>query len=588
MCGIVGFITRPEKGPDLAAAMHRPLLALAPRGPDDEGVWMDPLAGVALGTRRLAVTDLSDDAQQPMVSADGRWHVVFNGYIAGHRSLRKRFLSGQSFPSDGDTATLVALISELGIAEVLPHLEGQFAIAAWDAYTETLHLARDRFGVRPLVYGSTSEGFGFASTVRAWSLLPGADLRLDPRAKDIFASFGWVPAPMTICGQARSVLPGQRLEVRANGQLEQEMWWSEPAAVELAADQTIGADALEAIIDASIREQLEAERGVGLFLSGGIDSSIIASSPAVQEAALPAFVATFPDAECFDESHHAQSIADACGLPLTKIEMTDDRIQEAASRLGAAYDEPFADASALPTLALTKEVAQHCTVALSGDGGDELFGGYRRHSVLKLRTALPRPLRLLGGLLGGRLGKALRSPTDHEAWAALVRMHPGLDVMDDPIGDVGGLAGALRRDTRLALPGDLLVKMDRAAMDSALEVRTPFLTEAVHAAAWSLPDGHRTPPIKGAGKPMLRRLLKSRLSGINFDRRKQGFAAPLGDWLRGPLRAWVQDLPLEPIAHLGDPNEHLESVWSGDDQRLPQLWLCVTFAAWCAHHRSMS
>ena len=366
------------------------------------------------------------------------------------------------------------------------------------------------------------------------------------------------------------------------------MWWSEPAAVELAKDQSIGADAIEAIIDASIREQLEAERGVGLFLSGGIDSSIIASSPAVREAALPAFVATFTDAECFDESNHAQGVADACGLPLTKIDMTDDRIQEAASRLGAAYDEPFADASALPTLALTKEVAQYCTVALSGDGGDELFAGYRRHSVLTLRAALPSPLRFLGGFLGGRLGEALRSPTDHEAWATLVRMHPGLDGMDDPIGDVGGLAGALRRDTRLALPGDLLVKMDRAAMDSALEVRTPFLTEAVHAAAWSLRNGQRKPPTTGAGKPMLRQLLKTRVPGIGFDRRKQGFAAPLGDWLRGPLRQWAQSLPLEPIAHLGDPNEHLQSVWSGDDQKLPQLWLCITFAAWSAHNRSMA
>ena len=588
MCGIVGFITRPQKGPDLAAAMDRPLLSLASRGPDDEGVWMDPVAGVALGARRLAVTDLSDDAQQPMASADGRWHVVFNGYIAGHRNLRKKFLSEKSFTSGGDTVTLVSLISELGFAQVLPQLEGQFAIAAWDAYSETLHLARDRFGVRPLMYGMTSEGFGFASTVRAWSLLPGSELRLDPRAKDIFASFGWVPAPMTIYGQARALLPGQRLEVRASGQIEQEMWWSEPAAVELAADQSIGADAIEAIIDASIREQLEAERGVGLFLSGGIDSSIIASSPAVREAALPAFVAKFPDAKGFDESQHAQRVAKACGLSLTKIEMTDDRIQEAASRLGSAYDEPFADASALPTLALTKEVAQHCTVALSGDGGDELFGGYRRHSVLKLRAALPSPLRMLGGLLGGRLGEALRSATDHEAWAALVRMHPGPDVMDDPIGDMGGLAGALRRDTRLALAGDLLVKMDRAAMDSSLEVRTPFLTEAVHAAAWSLRDGDRKPPVSGAGKPMLRRLLQTRVPGIGFDRRKQGFAVPLGEWIRGPLRSWVQNLPLEPIGQLGDPNQHLQAVWAGDDRRLPQLWLSVSYAAWRSHHPSMS
>ena len=383
MCGIVGFITRPGSSPDLAAAMHRPLQALTPRGPDDEGVWMDPMAGVALGARRLAVTDLSDAAQQPMVSPDGRWHVVFNGHIAGHQALRKKFLSDQSFASVSDTATLASLISRMGFAEALPLLEGQFALAAWDAYTETLHLARDRFGVRPLVYGSTAQGFGFASTARAWSLLPGADLRLDPRAKDLFSSFGWVPPPMTILGQARSVLPGQRLAVRAQGHVEQEMWWSEPAAVELAADQSVDADALEAIIDASIREQLEAERGVGLLLSGGIDSSFIASSPAVREAALPAFVATFPDAERFDESVHAQKVADALGLPLTKISMTDDRIQEAASRLGSAYDEPFADASALPTLALTKEVAQHCTVAISGDGGDELFAGYRRYGQMR-------------------------------------------------------------------------------------------------------------------------------------------------------------------------------------------------------------
>lgn len=588
MCGIVGFITRPEKGPDLAEAMHRPLFELADRGPDDEGVWIDPIAGVAIGARRLAVTDLSDKSQQPMVSGDGRWHVVLNGHIAGHRFLRERFLSGQSVGPQSDTATLVSLISEMGFAEALPKLEGQFAIAAWDAYTETLHLARDRFGVRPLVYGSTPQGFGFASTVRAWSLLPGADPRLDPRAKDIFASFGWVPAPMTICGQARSVLPGQRLELRANGQVEQEMWWSESAAVELAADQEIGVEAIEAIIDASIREQLESERGVGLFLSGGIDSSIIASSPAVREAAIPAFVATFPDAEGFDESNHAQRVAAACDLPLTKISMTDDRIQDAAIRLGSVYDEPFADASALPTLALTKEVAKHCTVALSGDGGDELFGGYRRHSVLKLRAALPSPLRFLGSLLGGRLGEALKSSTDHEAWAALVRMHPGLDVMDDPIGGVGGLAGALRRDTRLALSGDLLVKMDRAAMSSGLEVRTPFLTEAVHAAAWSLSDRHRRPPFSGAGKPILRHILKMRLSGINFDRRKQGFAAPLGDWLRGPLREWVQSLPLEPLGQLGDPNQQLQDVWAGKDHTLPRLWLCIAFAAWRSHHMSIS
>ena len=441
MCGIVGFITRPEKGPDLAAAMHRPLGALAPRGPDDEGVWIDPLAGVALGARRLAVTDLSDDAQQPMVSADGRWHVVFNGHIAGHQSLRKRFLSGQSFASDGDTTTLVALISELGFAEVLPQLEGQFAIAAWDAYTETLHLARDRFGVRPLVYGSTSEGFGFASTVRAWSLLPGADLRLDPRAKDIFASFGWVPAPMTIFGQARSVLPGQRWKCEPMANSNRKCGGASPRLWNwLGTKQSVPMQSKPSSMPASANSS-KRNVGWGCSFPAALIHRSLHPHPPSERQSLPAFVATFPDAECFDESHHAQSVADACGLPLTKIEMTDDRIQEAASRLGAAYDEPFADASALPTLALTKEVAQHCTVALSGDGGDELFGGYRRHSVLKLRAALPRPLRLLGGLLGGRLGEALRSPTDHEAWAALVRMHPGLDVMDDPIGDVGGLAG---------------------------------------------------------------------------------------------------------------------------------------------------
>ena len=305
MCGIVGFITRPEKGPDLAAAMHRPLGALAPRGPDDEGVWIDPLAGVALGARRLAVTDLSDNAQQPMVSADGRWHVVFNGHIAGHRSLRKRFLSGQSFPSDGDTATLVALISELGLPK---------SCHIWKVSSRLPLGTRTR---RRCIWPGTALEYVLWCTARprkASGLPRRSGLGLCcrvltfgwTRAKDIFASFGWVPAPMTIFGQARSVLPGQRLEVRANGQLEQEMWWSEPAAVELAGDQTIGADAIEAIIDASIREQLEAERGVGLFLSGGIDSSIIASSSAVREAVLPAFVATFPDAECFDESHHAQ------------------------------------------------------------------------------------------------------------------------------------------------------------------------------------------------------------------------------------------------------------------------------------------
>ena len=267
-----------------------------------------------------------------MVSGDGRWHVVLNGHIAGHRSLRKRFLSGHSVASQGDTATLVSLIREMGFAEALPHLEGQFAIAAWDAYTETLHLARDRFGVRPLVYGSTSEGFGFASTVLAWSLLPGADLRVDP-AKDIFASFGWVPAPMTIFGQARSVLPGQRLEVRANGQLERKCGGASLLPWNwLGTKQSVPMQSKPSSMPASANN-LKRNEGWGCFFPAALIHQSLHPHLAVREAALPAFVATFPDAECFDESHHAQNVADACGLPLNKIEMTDDRIQEAASRL---------------------------------------------------------------------------------------------------------------------------------------------------------------------------------------------------------------------------------------------------------------
>ena len=588
MCGIVGFVSRSGQSPDLAEAMHRPLQTLVSRGPDDEGVWVDPIAGVALAARRLAITDLSDASQQPMHSADGRWHVVFNGHIAGHHELRKKLAANHGLTSQSDTATLVALISCFGMAETLPMLEGQFAIAAWDAYTETLHLARDRFGVRPLVYGETNQGVGFASTTRAWSLLPGADRRLDPRAKELFASLGWVPPPMTIYGQARALLPGHRLEVQSNRQIKQEVWWSESAAVALAEDHLMGPSALEAIIDARIREQLEADRRVGVLLSGGIDSSIIASSPAVREASLPAFVATFPNAKSFDESEHARQVADALGLPLTEVEMTDERIQESADRLGTAYDEPFADASALPTLALTREVAQHCTVALSGDGGDELFGGYRRHAVLSMRSALPRALRSIAGLLPGRLGEACRSDTEHEAWCALIRMQGSHDAIDDPTDNASGLHGALRRDTCLALPGDLLVKMDRAAMASSLEVRTPLLTAAVHAAAWSLPDMYRRPPVLNSGKLILRQMLKSRIPGVRFERRKQGFAAPLGEWLRGPLRAWVQDLPLEPLGSSGDPGQCLQAVLSGDDRQLPQLWLCATFAAWHSQHDKMS
>lgn len=584
MCGFAGFLDPgrrldPGRYEAIAAAMAD---ALAHRGPDDRSTWSDAAAGVALGFRRLSILDLSPSGRQPMQSPDGDLVIAFNGEIYNHHALRAALGPGRAEPWRGhsDTEVLLEAIARWGVVNALGKFNGMFAITLWDRRARRLWLARDRFGEKPLYYGRCGRVFLFGSELKALKRHPAWQGEIDRRALGLYLRYGYVPAPASIFASIRKLPPGTALAIDTNGQEAPLIaYWSAADRAAAAAAQPFRGDAaaareaLQALIDEAVALRMEADVPLGAFLSGGIDSTTVV---AAMEKARPGAVTTigvgFPGTR-LDEAPHAAAVARALGTRHESLAVGERECLALVPDLASIYDEPFADASAIPTAQLCRATRGHVTVSLSGDGGDELFGGYHRYfraaREWRQRAAAPAPIgataAALTRLLAGsdwrparRLRKLVR-PLARATPAALYRDHVSRWRSED------GLAPGLEADTRgfeamldaapsleqgfmlcdvaTYLPDDLLVKIDRASMAASLEVRAPLLDHRIAEFAWSLPPALM---LEGGGKHLLREALYRRVPRALVDRPKQGFEPPLARWLEGALKPWADDLLATP------------------------------------------
>ena len=594
MCGIAGFLDAGSRETmPYEALLSRLTDTIANRGPDDAGAWADAERGVALGHRRLSILDLSPDGHQPMTSASGRFVMVYNGEVYNFADLARTLEGkGHRFRGHSDTEVMLASIEEWGIEASLERFIGMFAFALWDRETRTLTLARDRFGIKPLYYGTQAGVFLFGSELSALAAHPAFGAEIDRDALADFLRMSYVPAPRTIYTGIRKLRPGHALTVCRDGDavvLDERPYWSLEATVAAArADPFTGTDdaALDAVLRDAVRLRMIADVPLGAFLSGGIDSSLVVALMQAQASQpVKTFTIGFADA-AYDESPHARAVAAHLGTDHTELTLGSADVLSGVAQLGAMYDEPFGDSSALPTFLVSALARDHVTVSLSGDGGDELFGGYNRHlEAPRLWRALARvPLgarraaaRALGALarrpdLVDRLNASaparlrVRTPATKLAkLAGVVAASSENDVYrrlvtvwDAPEGIVRGgqatwappsapwldaLGGAERMmalDALTYLPDDILTKVDRASMAVSLEARVPLLDHRVAALAWRLPLAMKIRD--GEKKWLLRRVLDRYVPRAIMERPKMGFALPLGDLLRGPLRPWADDL----------------------------------------------
>jgi asparagine synthase (glutamine-hydrolysing) len=692
MCGFAGFLTTDLRVLSRAQAeASRMALAIQHRGPDDAGVWANAKDGIALGFRRLSILDLSSAGHQPMRSASGRFVMTFNGEIYNHNDLRV-LLSAEQFrkpskPWSGhsDSETLLACFEAWGLEETLQKTVGMFAIALWDTQKCTLHLARDRFGEKPLYYGwvnsenKTKRAFVFGSELKALCAYPGFSNQVSREALALYMRFTYVPAPYSIYQNIYKLEPGCILSLNTNfcesqvkaGNLREtpfvpkvsplplrppsqqdglrmHRWWSLATVIEDAAKNQIRTEEeainiLEHQLSCAVRSQSLADVPLGAFLSGGVDSScIVALMQAQSFKPVKTFTVGFEEAS-FDESPHARAVAEHLGTEHNELFITAKQAQEVIAELPTMYDEPFADSSQIPTHLVCKAARQQVTVALSGDAGDELFGGYNRYfwgpriwsrlawmpyparqalgvAIKALPTggwdALSRPVNALlpesksfvragdrAHKLAARLGgvhnlddlyNSLVSEWQDPAqvvksngWEIGVNLQVPASMLSDPLPSVGTEQQQLRmmyRDTMTYLPDDILCKVDRAAMATSLETRVPFLDHRVAELAWRLPLNMKIRD--GQGKWALRQVLYKYVPKELIDRPKVGFAIPVGQWLRGPLRDWAEALLDEKRLEIEGYfyPKPIRDKWlqhlTGSYDHTPSLWAVLMFQSW--------
>lgn len=636
MCGIAGFWVPAGRldGAACRAALAAMTDAIAHRGPDLADGWHEAETGVSLGHRRLSIVDLSPAGAQPMVSASGRLVIVYNGEIYNHAVLRRELEDAgraAAWRSHSDTETLLAAIETWGVEKTLRRAFGMFALALWDREARTLTLARDRLGEKPLYYAQPGGTLLFGSELKALRAFPGFAPGLDAQAMDAFLRLSCIPAPRTIYAGVAKLMPGTMARFDAPGAApEISRYWSLDAVIadtapSRAAPASFEAsvDALDAVLTEVVDGQMMADVPLGAFLSGGIDSSLITALMQERSARpVRTFSIGFDDPR-FNEGAHAAAVARHLGTEHTELTVTERDALDLIPALPAIYDEPFADSSQLPTALLCRLTRQSgLTVALSGDGGDEMFGGYNRHlsgpKLWRRASRLHAPLRRsLFGAVGradglfahsdrarrvarqlglpvtaidrmGRFADSLGNSADFVGFHARL-IATGGELSAPTSADLppapadAGLTPAeemMRWDALTYLSDDILVKVDRAAMAASLETRAPFLDARVVRTAWAMPEGHRIGPL--GGKSPLRALLYRRVPRELIDRPKQGFAIPLDRWLRGSLRDWGDDLIASGASLPGA--QAAAGLWSDHQARRRNLgtplWNWLMLAEW--------
>jgi asparagine synthase (glutamine-hydrolysing) len=612
MCGIAGQFLRAPVVPS-EAELRAAGAVMRYRGPDDEGIHVAPHIGLV--HRRLSIRDLSPAGRCPMASADGRVQVLLNGEIYNWRELRDDLATrGHRFASTSDTEVVLAGFQQWGIS-VIPRLRGMFAIAIWDGNDESLLLARDRVGEKPLFYRDTGERLDFASSVAALALL-NSDNTIDAAAVTCYFAHGFIPSTHAIWEGVSVLPPGSLLKVSPGSATTVERWWQLPRArpVRRPAADCLGT--MEQTIEDSVVRCLDADVPVGVFLSGGVDSSLVAAMAARHRPGLPAFSVGFRE-QAFNELPFARSVARHAGLEHDVVEIGVEDVIECLPHLVRQYGQPFGDASAVPSHLLAKLARHKVTVCLSGDGGDEAFGGYWRlqagvysdryarlvPAVLR-RGLVPQVAPLLGAV--GRRWLAMNelslapvgaSYTNAESWfgqlAALAgpRLRPGLahDLIACRTAGSGDLAEAsivqriLYEDFQVQLPDDFLAKVDVASMAASLEVRAPLLDQKVIEEAWLLPDAMKLR--WGERKWLLKAIAARWVPREVVYRPKMGFALPLVEWWRRELGDWLAGLLDDSVAaeegwiDAGIVRAALDRHRRGEDHHT-RLWLVLWFELW--------
>jgi asparagine synthase (glutamine-hydrolysing) len=648
MCGITGFLDVSHSRPaeELRRIARRMANTLHHRGPNDFGVWADAEGGIALSMTRLAILDLSTAGHQPMESANGRYVIIFNGEIYNYQDLRCELLKREpayAFRGNSDTEVMLAAFERWGIESAARLFNGMFAFAVWDRADRSLTLGRDRFGEKPLYYFRSGNHFIFGSELKALRAHPGFTGELDVSAIPRFLRHSCVPAPYSIYKSTSKLPPATLLTISARDfATKSQSYWSLDEVINrtsksLFSDESEAVEELDRLLRDCVRMRMRSDVPLGAFLSGGIDSSTVVS---LMQAQSRCPVKTFSignhDNE-LDEAKEASTVSRHLGTEHHELYVTSEEAMAVIPSLSRIYDEPFADPSQIPTVLVSRLARQYVTVSLSGDGGDEIFGGYARHNwgdklsrsldhvprflrkcvAAGLRTLPPErwdilfrtcrpaiPARWRQRMPGYKIHKlafVLEIQDTHSLyqklsshWLDTTKILPGIPEPAVPLGDhyhnfEHAAEEMMYLDTLTYLPDDILVKLDRATMAASLEGRVPLLDHRVAEFAWRLPLNMRIR--QHQGKWILRQILYRYVPRALVDRPKSGFGIPLATWLRGPLRDWVESLLDEnrlrqdgyfsyaPVLKIW--REHL----SGRANWESHLWDILMFQAWIDENR---
>lgn len=644
MCGIAGFYS-PDRGGDkralhaIGASMHQ---AIAHRGPDSADVWQDPDFPVVLSHRRLAIIDLSSDGAQPMASHSGRYMIVYNGEIYNYQDIEADLRSnGVLFKGRSDTEVLLAAIEQYGLNAALQKINGMFAFALWDRQAKQMHFVRDRFGKKPLYVGWAGKSLVFGSELKALLAHPDFVRDMNRNVLAQYMRFGYVCAPHAIFKNVWQLLPGGRLSldlnhVQAGEDLSRrmELYWSlknitdDARAHPVQDDEQTIIRTFEEKLAKAVRQRMIADVPLGSFLSGGIDSSLVtAMMQQNSNRAVKTYSIGFDDA-AYDESKAAALVAAHLGTDHHEFRVNAQDALDVIPQLADMYDEPFADASQIPTYLISKLARKHVTVALTGDGGDEILGGYDRHTKLPAlwnkMAWMPAAVRRTFGALAlrvpqntydqlrpqypqfgrrmHRMAQAMAATDSKHLYTSLLQVWPekegvvlGASMPEIPLDDQSlwprnlNLAEKMIYADLLSYrPNDLMVKTDRATMAVALEARAPLMDHELCAYSWRIPHDMK---IRGMeGKWLLRRILEKHVPNALFERPKSGFSVPLHQWLRGPLKAWGDDLlsldRLKKQNILGADLVHGRwkdfQVGRGGHANATDLWAALMFQSWHA------
>jgi asparagine synthase (glutamine-hydrolysing) len=599
MCGFAGMIDLGHQttNENLRIIVSRMIGTLRHRGPDDGGAWTDAAAGIALGHRRLAVIDLTSSGRQPMVSASGRYVVVYNGEIYNYRELRSELESaateGLAFRGSSDTEVMLAALEKWGVPSALSRFNGMFSFALWDRRDRKLFLVRDRLGEKPLYYGWLGRVFVFGSELKALQAHPLFACDINREALALYLRYNCVPTPHSIFSGVQKLVAGTFQVIDgSSGQVEAESYWSLEKVVErgMKADwkrpQAETANQLETLLKDAVKTRMVSDVPLGVFLSGGIDSSTITALMQEQSCRPVRTFSIGLHEPGGNEAKYAAAVARHLGTDHTELYVTVRDAQQVIPLLPTIYDEPFADSSQIPTFLVSRLARQQVTVALSGDGGDEILGGYNRHVCssrvqkivdwlpLSIRRALASKInrvteenwdslfRVVQAAMGDRtprmagykmhrLASILPSIDLESAYLALISHWTNPQAVVIGCEQLASPPTATRHnlpffermmlaDTLGYLPDDVLTKLDRASMAVSLEARVPFLDHRVVEFAWAIPAWMKIR--EGQGKWILRQVLKRYVPSRLIERAKCGFGIPLDTWLRGPLRDWAEGL----------------------------------------------